>query len=565
MTDIDIEQILNEFEAKGEFQEIVNYCTALIDSGVANNLIYGARGNALRELGIPDDAILDITKAIQFCSDHAFNFAIRGNCYSKIDKIPLAIADYTKAIELDNKYLFALTERGLCYLQMNEFQKAIEDYDIVIKADGEADDYFCRGICYSNIDEHILAIDDYTKAIEIAEDENVDYFEYRSSSYHKLKIQDKALQDFERCIALLSNASIFIKKIKAFNDIDGGDHTPDNHNNASAGIKNTHDLYLALEGKGFIINPHNVIGFPFENSSGLYIIEFDNNEFYIGQTKEIRKRYKAHLNNYKNIKNFFFLSLVASELLLQSHESQLIAWFEQNLLRIKNLKQIKFENIFCRDYQKKWISNLEFNYVAGIKYFDPETRSKYSAKFQLLQQKGYFQSLCSILSQYIKEGIPNYLGSEFNYWSVSCLPVDTFRENIISRVNICSVPVLSAYIGSDDTVKVMLLVSILPFIDAVNSKFKCDVLFANVPSLSFDLSERFEIAEGDLIALFIDADDFEAAINNSIILKAIRLLNLRMMNKVGAEEKHTRNRIHCLDLSDYIFEKIGIPFCVNLK
>ena len=41
------------------------------------------------------------------------------------------------------------------------------------------------------------------------------------------------------------------------------------------------------------------------------------------------------------------------------------------------------------------------------------------------------------------------------------------------------------------------------------------------------------------------------------MIESLRLMTIRMMNKTGFEVNYKRKFLHCLDLSDAIFEKIN--------
>ena len=100
----------------------------------------------------------------------------------------------------------------------------------------------------------------------------------------------------------------------------------------------------------------------------------------------------------------------------------------------------------------------------------------------------------------------------------------------------------------------MFVVSKLPFLRYLQSKLSFDALFENIPSLMFEMRDAFEVAEGDELALFVEERDLKNALSNEVILSAIRLFNLRMMNKVGKEQGYRRTVSHCLDLSDFIID-----------
>jgi hypothetical protein len=139
------------------------------------------------------------------------------------------------------------------------------------------------------------------------------------------------------------------------------------------------------------------------------------------------------------------------------------------------------------------------------------------------------------------------------------LPKYLVKENCVSRININAVPVLSFYANENGTLSAMLFVSKLPFLKWLQVNKHFDPLFDNIPSLKLEIRNAFEVTEEDEITLFIEESDFINAVNNEVIRSAIRLFNLRMMNKTGKEDRHRRSIAHCLDLSDLIVNSVSTP------
>ncbi|MDO9275865.1 MAG: GIY-YIG nuclease family protein, partial [Lutibacter sp.] len=293
-----------------------------------------------------------------------------------------------------------------------------------------------------------------------------------------------------------------------------------------------------------------------EKCSGIYILEFKNNEYYIGQAKKIQIRIKQHHKKYNDIQTIYFKPIIESQLLLE--ENNTIWIFETNKLRIRNLKQVSFLNIFNESNQYKWITNINFNSLTGSKFDNETVREKFKDRFLILKEKPYFEELLSLLSKYLKSAIPNYLASEFNYWNITCLPNYMKEANCVSRININAVPVLSVFEEPDKSLTFMVYASKLPYLKYLN-KNGVDSFLDQIPTLRLDLRDAFwEKTEGDEISILINQENFQNALDNQLVLSSIRLFNLRMMNNVGNELKYRRTTFHCLDFSDLIINHLLI-------
>ncbi len=497
--------ILKRLYDNMEFEKIISYCDEQIKLDQSNYLFFGARGRSLYEL----------------------------NQFYK------AIEDISKSLELYPNYIKGLFNRSQCYFELEEYQLAINDIEKAHSFGSEEIFYDLLGLAYVYIDDNIKAIENFTLHLK----DNLDYqfLAWRADAYFRLGQFKEAIKDYETILLSdVENNEVF-NKIEKINSYEFSDN---------------------YSGENIILNPMTSfidIGFSIlnqEKTSGIYILEFNNGEYYIGQAESIQNRLKQHRKIFNDIGNVYFKSVIKDELL--DKENKTIAFFERNLLRIRNLKQIGFANIFDKSCQKSWVSDLKYNYISGEKFNNEKVRSKFSDRFKILQEKASFPNLVAFLSSYLKRFVPNYLASEYNYWSITCLPKYLEKDNCISRININAVPVLSVYTNKDNSLHVMLYVSKLPFLKHLKNNLSFDGVFDDIPSLIFETRNAFEsVTEGDEITIFIEEKDFNNALNNDLIICAIRLFNLRMMSNTGKENKHRRTVFHCLDLSDHIMGELA--------
>jgi tetratricopeptide (TPR) repeat protein len=494
-----IETLTNYFHEK-DFLGMINYCDLEIEIDKLNYIYFGARGKAFIELEEFDKAIIDISQALELNPNYALGFYNRGFCYYSKDNYDLAINDFETAKLLNSELNSIDFYLGGCNFFIENYEKSIE--------------------LFTN---HLLVYED-----EIA-------LKWRAETYILTQQYKKANIDIAR---LLLNEVQDIERFQKINEIEK--------------VKTT----ILIENNKFLsINDNGFQNLKDEKVSGIYILEFSNNEYYVGQAKKVQVRIKQHLKKHNDIVNIYFKPTI--ENLLLSEENTTIAFFESKELRIRNLKQIDFLNVFNEIHQEKWVSDLNYNTITGSKFNNYDVRNKFKERYLKLNEKLYFEDLICLLRKYIKSTIPNYLASEFNYWNITCLPNYLKKSNCISRININSVPVLSVFEEPDNSLTFMLCVSKLPFLKHLKQKNDSFKLFSEtIPSLRLDLSNAFqEKTEGDEIAVLINQKDFQKALENELLTFSIRLFNLRMMNKTGREEKYRRAVSHCLYLSDKILEE----------
>lgn len=499
MNNENIQDVLIDYFNKKDFVGLINYCNTQIKIDNSNFLLFGAKGRALIEMKQYNNAILFISQAIELNPHYGIGFYNRGVSYYFIDEFELAIKDLENAQLLNKELSYGNYFIAACYSHMENYEKAIEIFS-----------------------DYLLEYNDDNEVLQ-----------WRAELYELTEQYEKANADV---FNLLTND---VENIEHYREINKGSSSEPY---TSAGDKRI-----------FSIIEHGFQPLNDEALSGVYILEFTNSEYYVGQSTKIKSRIKHHLNRYKDIKQVLFKPVPES--LLLEEETQTIATLEAQGYKIRNLKQIDFANIFSESRQQKWINDLSYNISEGIKFKNEEVREQFKERYLLLEQKRYFNEFVDLLKRYIKLTIPNYIASEYNYWSITCLPNYLKESNIISRININSVPVLSVFEESDETLLFMLYVSKLPFLEALKQNKNLVSYIENLPSLRIRHSNAFiDQTDGGELVLIMHQNDFDNVLQNKLLLSSMRLFNLRMMNKVGKEEKYRRSVRHCLDLADRILK-----------
>jgi tetratricopeptide (TPR) repeat protein len=171
----------------------------LVMEGLATCL---QRASANIQAGKWDEAIADLTKAIDVDPKYARAWNNRGYVYNALHQFDKAISDLNKAIELDPKSALAWNNRGNAYFQLQQYDKAIADYTKAIDVDPKyARAWNNRGLTYDRLQQYDKAIGDYTRAIEL-DPKNAWSWCERGTAYIGLQQYDKALNDLNKAIEL---------------------------------------------------------------------------------------------------------------------------------------------------------------------------------------------------------------------------------------------------------------------------------------------------------------------------------------------------------------------------
>lgn len=167
-----------------------------------------------------------------------------------------------------------------------------------------------------------------------------------------------------------------------------------------------------------------------KNRCGIYLLEFSDNTFYIGQAIDNVKRFSQHRKNYDNIVNYWFQEINKQK--LDEIEQKLIQEAEIRGLLLINKTYVSnvigdtdLDIIISPEEQKTWLEeNKElpkdtFDLFALV---DEKYKVKYKQNFQKLQQLEIFSTIKEILRIYIKKSLPSFKKTELSFWSLSCLP-----------------------------------------------------------------------------------------------------------------------------------------------
>lgn len=294
--------------------------------------------------------------------------------------------------------------------------------------------------------------------------------------------------------------------------------------------------------------------FTRNNRCGIYILHFENSEYYVGLAIDVVNRYTQHRQNHKDIEYVSFKEVAKSKLADIEKET---VYALENLK--KPLRNINIVNIIIGDTdldlivspeeQSKWINyELTIDSLKTERFEYPELRKKYLEKFNTLTKYEYYEDVKAILQSYVLETIPFPCRTEYSFWSVSCLPSTgdkpLFRLNIFWQETF--VVFQDEYINEQtNQIEIENLVLIWLSKSKLQKHFTVDSLTLKFKSLEF-VDRVWETGGQDQQCILISAFEFFEFFNTIEIKDAIKEFNLRLMRKGGCNW----NRYHCFALAD---------------
>jgi hypothetical protein len=285
---------------------------------------------------------------------------------------------------------------------------------------------------------------------------------------------------------------------------------------------------------------------------GIYLLNFSDETFYIGQAIDAVRRFSQHRKNYNNILKLWFQPIRKDE--LDETEQRLIQEAELSGILLTNktfvsnvIGDTDLDLIISSAEQTEWleknmqISNDGFDLYTNIEL---KYKIKYRQNFEKFQQIDNYIELKELLNLYITKCLPAYKKTEMSFWSLSCMPstnIGTWPRFFCLNVNAMEVFVL----GCEKKTK-----NLFCFLVVSNrfnqSQKTIDKLYKNYKSLEIEESD-YRAAGSDQVRLnFTDLQEFKnVLLTENEVVTSIKEMNLRLMRKGGT----IYSPFHCFELA----------------
>lgn len=286
------------------------------------------------------------------------------------------------------------------------------------------------------------------------------------------------------------------------------------------------------------------------NRCGIYVLHLSEDEYYVGQSVNIVRRYTQHRRTYHDIRRLSFKPVRAAE--LNREEMSVIAALRQNHYRVTNIRGTDnpslipdFDDVMPPGEQDAWRRDLARVDLTGPRIVDEELRQKYRRRYESFTHLPEAQAVISVLREYVRSGIPAIRLGEVSFWSCSCRPsYPNTLWTIYSRINIYWQEVFTA-----STYQGIPVFSWHLALSPLERAFGPDLsrLKRRHPHVEIDRDAVYKPGGHDQVCILVEGQERALAlIHDTDILLAVRQFNLQLMRKGAC----VYSRSHCLDLAD---------------
>ena len=160
------------------------------------------RGLTLSDQRRWDQALADLSEAVEINPIDAYAIGGRAEVYRSMDRLTEALTDFSKAIELDPQDTWAIASRGQTHRAMRSYSEALNDLNHAIELDPTLSWAFAeRGETRRLIGHFEEALADFNQALEL-ETDNAWIYGHRGRTYRDMGLIQQAEDDFGRARAL---------------------------------------------------------------------------------------------------------------------------------------------------------------------------------------------------------------------------------------------------------------------------------------------------------------------------------------------------------------------------
>ncbi|MCC7448214.1 MAG: GIY-YIG nuclease family protein [Anaerolineae bacterium] len=283
-------------------------------------------------------------------------------------------------------------------------------------------------------------------------------------------------------------------------------------------------------------------------------------EYYVGQSVNVVRRYAEHRRNYSDIESISFKRLDKLDLDYEERRITQVVGMDFPLRGIALVpfiyNETDFDLIMSPDEQDKWLNDLAYIDLAGSRPINPDLRRRQHEKYRTFRQKPYAQTVIKVLREYVRTCIPAIKRGEIDFWMCACLPGE---KNLYVRINAGWQTVFDVYVNPYSGKPNFQWYITKSLVEEASQVSLADLGDGGILTVGLaDESLEVEVypcplVKGgqDQINLVVEGSaNAIKLINEEWLRLLVRFFNLNLMKKGPCPW----GKSHCLDLADHFME-----------
>lgn len=184
---------------------------------------------------------------------------------------------------------------------------------------------------------------------------------------------------------------------------------------------------------------------------GIYLLGFENGEWYVGQAVDVVRRFAQHRITHGDIALVAFAECSRNQ--LNDTERRCIHALEAGGVRLRNIAQMSvvqgerdLDLVISPQQQQDWLQDPEALSDTTRHVQDDALRSRLLPRLQALQKLEQAEEALYILGLYLDTAIPAPRKTELTFWMVSCLPYGLKEPALLYRLSLNMQETLSVFL-----------------------------------------------------------------------------------------------------------------------
>lgn len=287
------------------------------------------------------------------------------------------------------------------------------------------------------------------------------------------------------------------------------------------------------------------------NRCGIYIFQFDNGDFYVGQAVDVVRRFAQHRKYNTDIEYISFKQVPKERLSEVERETVFELENRKRVLRNINIVSVvqgdtDLDLIIPKNAQDFWFTNFKDIRLDTERFEYPELRKRYTDRHNKFKDYEYYDEVVGLLQSYILSSIPFPRKTEYSFWACTLLP----GGNVLVRVNIFwqEIFCIREYIfDNPETNEKEVGLDVVFYVSKLilQKYYTYEDLLKEFQSLEFG-NNIYKPAGQDQQQIMISASEYFDFFFKKGVWEAAKVFNLNLMRKGGCNS----NRYHCFDLAD---------------
>ncbi len=163
---------------------------------------YNNKGNVLRELGRPDEAMEAYSKALEIDPEDYGSWLSKGHIFSNKRKFREALECYEKCLQINPKCDITWNSMGIVFRHMGNYKKALESFDKALEINKEYDyAWNNKGNIFFSIRRYEEALSCFNKALEINPKSDLACAN-KGKVLNKLGRNEEAIKCIDKCLKI---------------------------------------------------------------------------------------------------------------------------------------------------------------------------------------------------------------------------------------------------------------------------------------------------------------------------------------------------------------------------